>query len=432
MRKILFAALLLSLNFSLLAQTADSLSMLPGNVVDVYYNLATGQKDTVRNNNWHLAFAVRKALPPLRTMQAATVRINDGRGVELFKAPPSMTWNSFDSSNWNTWPQGFNSDTSWDVGAFNEDHNMSNPFDYGWGVYSMSSKDVTGSRMYVVSITVTGQPKVLKKLLIQKIAYDTMWVFTFANLNNTDSTTMTIKKSDFNGKLFAYVNLNSKTIIDREPASNSWDLLFTRYKTLVTMFGQTIKYPVMGVLHNPNHLTAEYYAPDAHTFTPDTSLFLNSSISEMGWDWKVITTTPGAWPIRDSLSYVVKTGDNKYYRMYFTGYFADAQLQYVTFNKTFFSILTSTPGVIANQVSLNVYPNPVSGSLNLELQSEASLGDLSITLCDMSGKTIQTESYSKVKHVFQTQLDLSALKPGLYFVKTESSLGSATRKIIIQ
>ena len=88
MKKNLFTILFLaSFASNLFAQSTitDSLSMTVGTSVDVFYNLQTGKKDTVSNRNWHLAFAVRNAQPPTKTMQAATVLINEGRGVSLYE-----------------------------------------------------------------------------------------------------------------------------------------------------------------------------------------------------------------------------------------------------------------------------------------------------------------------------------------------------------
>lgn len=434
MRLITLTALsLLTLFGNVQAQKSDSLSMLPGNVLDVYYNFNTGTKDTVRNNNWHLAFAVRKALPPLRTMQAATIRINDGRGVELYMAPMGTTWSNFDTTTWSSLPQGSNSDSSWDVGAFNADHNLSNPFDYGWGQYNMTTKDVTGSRIYVIAISspIPGGPKVLKKLMVQKIAYDTQWVFTFANLNNSDSTTMTIRKSDFSNKLFAYVNLIEKRVIDREPPVGSWDILFTRYKSLVTMFGQTLMYPVMGVFHNPAHQSAEYFGADARVFTPDSSLKLKSSISEIGWDWKIITTTPGVWPVRDSLAYVVKTGQNKYYRLYFTGYFASQQLQYITFNTTFHEILTGVDNIAKENGFIRVFPNPSNGKIAVSFANVYGIKEASMRILDINGKLVDEVQMSNIGEDLTVDRDVTGVKPGIYFVQVLSDKGVLSSKIII-
>jgi hypothetical protein len=435
MKNSLLILTLLVFTIQLRAQTSDSISMLPGTALDVYYNLETGRKDTVRNNNWHIAFSVRKAQPPLKTMQAATILVNDGRSVDLYKSNEMISnWNSFDTTGWKTWPQTFNSDSSWDVGAFNQSRSMSNPFDYGWGQYNMTTRDVVGSNIWLIAITTSpnpNAPKTLKKLAIHKIAYDTMWVFTVSNINGTDSSTITIKKSDFNNKMFAYVNLITKAVIDREPALNTWDIVFTRYKSLVTLFGQTLMYPVMGVFHHPNAITAEYKMPNARTFIPDTTLSFKNSIAEMGWDWKVITTTPGSWPVKDSLSYFIKTGANKYYRMYFTEYYADQTKQYIKFNTTFFSQLTSNNELVKSIDALKLFPNPASESINIEAIFTKSVAVINVNLIDITGRVVGSQSFLNSNGNFNVEVSTAHLKSGIYFVSIEADGIKAAKKLVI-
>lgn len=103
------------LTSGLMAQTQDSVSMgsgSPSYPLDVYYNLTTGAKDTVRNSNWHLAFSVRNSQPPLNVMLAATVRINEARGISVFKSTQAPSaWSTFDTTNWKSWMNVKDSDT---------------------------------------------------------------------------------------------------------------------------------------------------------------------------------------------------------------------------------------------------------------------------------------------------------------------------------
>jgi hypothetical protein len=435
MKKILLFLFVTIVSFNSFSQTTDSVTMLPGNALDVYYNLSTGHKDTVRNNNWHIAFSVRKAQPPLKTMQAATVLVNDGRGVDVFRSNKTVAdWNNFDTAGWAKWPQTVNSDSTWDVGALNKIRNFSNPFDYGWGEYDMASKDVTGNQIWIMAISVSpnpNAPKMLKKFAVQRIVYDTMWVFTFSNIDGTDSNTVTIKKTDFGNKLFAYYNILSKTVIDREPALNTWDILFTRYKALVTLYGQTLMYPVMGVLHNPIATAAKYVGPDAKTIIPDSSLRFKTNINQLGWDWKYITTTPGSWPIRDSVSYVVKTGMNSYYRIYFTSYYSDQTRQNITFNKTFYSVLTGTESVSQGLQSLLLFPNPANEWVNLELNLNSTVSNLTIEIMDITGRVIKTEKHQASKGVFSAQIETNSLQSGVYFLSVSGNGNRVSKKFIV-
>jgi hypothetical protein len=431
MNKKIFTILFLAfIANSVFSQTTnvDSVSMTVGTSVDVFYNLTTGKKDTVSNRNWHLAFAVRNAQPPLKTMQAATVLINEGRGVSLYESNQSLTnWGTFDTTGWKTWPASFNSDSTWDIGAFNKNRSLSNPFDYGWGSYDMTSRDVSGSKVFLIALDNAqnpfGAPTSFRKVSIQKIAYDTMWVFTISKLDGTDSNTVTIKKKDFAGKLFAYYNMNTNTVIDREPVvAKDWNLLFTRYKALVTLGPTTIMYPVAGVLQNNNTMAYKVQGENANSFSYDTLQFV-SKIRTIDWDWKVITTAPGAWPIKDSMAYFTRVA-NKINKIKFTSYYAGQDRQSIVFNKTDYAGL-SINETVKNKLEVSVYPNPASENIFILLNSNVKSAQISIG--NLSGKTlINTEITADNK------LDVSGLPMGMYLLTIATANGSETVKFIKQ
>ncbi len=425
---ILFLASFASNLFAQSTTTTDSLSMTVGTSVDVFYNLQTGKKDTVSNKNWHLAFAVRNAQPPSRTMQAATVLINEGRGVSLFETNKTMAdWNTFDTTGWKTWKPAFNSDSSWDVGAFNKNRDTVQSFDYGWGMYNMTSRDVSGSKIYLIAVDNAqnpfGNPSNFRKICIQKIVYDTQWVFTISKLDGTDSNTVTIKKKDFAGKLFAYYNMITNTVIDREPIpANQWNLLFTRYKALVTLGPTTIMYPVMGVLQNMNTMAYRLTGPTAFTANYDTMKFF-PKIRTIDWDWKVITTAPGEWPIVDTTVFFTKNA-NQINKIKFTRYYAASDRQVIVFNKTKYDALAVNE-TIKNKLQVSVYPNPATENLFVELDSKTKAAQ--ITISDLSGKSIINTKLSN-----QNNIDISGLQLGMYMLTVYTENGSETVKFIKQ
>ena len=430
MKKLFTILFLASFASNLFAQstTTDSLSMNVGTAVDVFYNLQTGKKDTVSNRNWHLAFAVRNAQPPTKTMQAATVLINEGRGVSLFETNKTLAdWNTFDTTGWKTWKPVFNSDSSWDVGAFNKSRDTAQSFDYGWGMYNMNSRDVSGSKIFLIAVDNPQNPfgalSNFRKICIQKIVYDTQWVFTISKLDGTDSNTVTIKKKDFAGKLFAYYNMINNTVIDREPVpANQWNLLFTRYKALVTLGPNTVMYPVMGVLQNTNTFACKLTGPNAFTAGYDSLNFI-PKIRTIDWDWKVITTTPGEWPIVDTTVFFTIVG-NQIHKLNFTKYYAASDRQVIVFNKTKYNALTVNEA-IKNKLQVNVYPNPANDNLFVELDSKTKAAQ--ITISDLSGKSI-----INTKLLNQNNVDISGLQLGMYMLTISTENGSETIKFIKQ
>jgi hypothetical protein len=430
MKKNLFTILILaSFASNLFAQSTitDSLSMTVGTSVDVFYNLQTGKKDTVSNRNWHLAFAVRNAQPPTKTMQAATVLINEGRGVSLYETNKTLAdWNTFDTTGWKTWKPAFNSDSSWDVGAFNKSRDTAQSFDYGWGMYNMNSRDVSGSKIFLIANDGAnpGAPaNNFRKICIQKIVYDTQWVFTISKLDGTDSNTVKINKKDFAGKLFAYYNMNTNSVIDREPIpANQWNLLFTRYKALVTLGPTTIMYPVMGVLQNTNTFACKLTGPNAFTADYDSLNFI-PKIRTIDWDWKVITTTPGEWPIVDTTVFFTIVG-NQIHKINFTKYYAASDRQVIVFNKTKYNALAVNEA-IKNKLQVSVYPNPANDNLFVALDSKTKTAQ--ITISDLSGKSIINTTLLN-----QNAIDISGLKLGMYMLTVSTENGSETVTFIKQ
>lgn len=314
---------------------------------DVYYNMQNGAKTTVVGYNWHLAFSVRKALPPNRFLQSATILANEGRGVSVYQS--NHSWENFDTASFATWANPHNSDSTWDVGALNSNRNLTNPFDFGWGTYDMVSHNITGSKVYLVKITVgSGQTAVhhYKKLWVQELMKDSVWTFTYANINNTDSVTMHIDKSAFNNKLFAYHNMLSDSTMNREP-NTKWDILFTRYGAFYTQFGQTIFSSNTGVLSHPSVSTSMVSGVPVSSSTPG---MYTSRITGIGTDWKK-NPGPGQpnFLIIDSLSYFTKDAANLEHKLVFNS-FSGSSTGVISFRRA-----NTAPLV----VTLETYPNDV-------------------------------------------------------------------------
>jgi hypothetical protein len=438
MKRNVLSIIFLALATILSAQNirVDSVSMGSGNPsypYDVFYNLATGDKDTVVNTNWHLAFAMRPALPPANVMRSTTVRINASRNVTLYKSNfTSNQWSSFDTTGFTAWPIMANGDSSWDVAAFNADYNASNPFDYGWGQYNMNSHNVEGTKMFLLAIG-SGATKKYKKITIEKLAYDTLWFFTFSNLDGTDSTTQIISKPSYKGKLFAYYNVLTKTLIDREP-NRPWDLVFTHYRTNATFPGfPTSAFNFAGVLQAPQ-LNVARVANFAKPLS-DTTNATNYSkrIGTIGWDWKVTPLGPppsGPWNLTDSLTYFIKRDkDSLTYKLTFDK-FSNVPSQIIVFNiKTYLPKMNTGVSNIADlNREVSLFPNPTEQMVNVSIPSLSGKEQVAVSIIDMTGKVVSSTSIIGNN----TQIDLSGFNKGLYFIILSIDGVSSTKKLIIE
>jgi len=90
-------------------------------------------------------------------------------------------------------------------------------------------------------------------------------------------------------------------------------------------------------------------------------------------------------------------------------------ISYVVGNNCSLGIEEST------QLEQQVYPNPVENLLNLQLSDAQNY----ITLTDVLGKT-------QIKEIVNSNdtIDMSSLKPGIYFLRVENSYGIKNLKIV--
>ena len=77
-----------------------------------------------------------------------------------------------------------------------------------------------------------------------------------------------------------------------------------------------------------------------------------------------------------------------------------------------------------NTNSFIVYPNPASGRVVLQMQNAV---EANVTITDVLGKTVQTSAISGT----QANLDVSALKTGVYFVTVKANGTNTTKRLMI-
>lgn len=432
MKKVLLAITLFASFAGLHAQTVtDSVSMGAGYQLDVFYNLTTGSADTVRNNNWHLAFAMRNAQPPFDVLRSATVRINEARNVNVYQS--SQGWNNFDTTGWQGWPMLHDVDSTWDLGALNSGFNVQQ-FNFGWGNYDMTTHDINGTKVYLVKIG-TGVTTMYKKLMVKKLVFDTTWIFSYANVDNTDSVGVSINKSAFMGKLFAYHDMINHTTLNREP-NHPWDLLFTYYRTQASISGlPPAYYNFTGVKQAPQLNTARVQGiPKPTADTSNATMYVKKT-DNIGWDWKLVTAGPPSNPyvLIDSLSYFIRRdADSLAYKLVFTKFtYADATYQQaIVFNKTTYHMPIPPPtgiaGVVNDNSDFTLYPNPASAAINISIP--AGMSRPVMNMYDMTGKMVLSTVLGKQEN----SISLEGLNKGVYFITLDANGSRTSRKLIVE
>jgi hypothetical protein len=406
------------------ANTAPLIVTLETYPNDVFYNMEKGTVSTVRGSNWHLAFAIRNAAPPLNVMRSATILANEGRGVSVFISPNDVSdFANFDTSGFRAWANPHNSENTWDLGALNAVRDTTNPFDFGWGEYSQVSHDLIATKMFLVRINQGSGPNMsstFKKIKIDRLAFDTSWIFTYANVDGSNSRTVTINKPQYAGKLFAYHNLLNDSTLDREP-TNKWDVLFTRYGAFYTQFGQTIFSTNTGVLSHPNTQTSR--VAGVATDKAEPGVYTNN-LTGIGTDWKE-NPGPGQpnFRVYDSLSYFTKTVSNREDKLVFET-FRGASTGVIIFNKTNIKLGTGLR-TLSSINPLTVYPNPTREQVNFEIIDNAVY---TVSLIDLNGKTLQEKSVD----INNASLTVAGLPTGIYLLRIANETQLQVIRLVVE
>lgn len=395
----------------------DTISMSPGYANDVFYSLENGVVKTEARSNWDLAFYTNP--------WSAGITINDGNGVMLYTYPVGDTanWNTLDTTGILSWKTLNNSDTIWEDGAFNR-HALGHP-DYGWGVYNTISHDVVGDSLYVVKLA-SGS---YKKIWIErKNSVNNTFYFKHANLDGTDEVSEMIDATPYTNKMFIYYDMTSATFIDREPAIDTWDLLFSKYMAIVfDNDGNPSYYPVVGATNNVNTLGNKHY-PVLENFEDWSSKPLEAYKTTIGHDWKSFSMSTFSWELADSTAYFVQTGKGDVYKIVFD-YFGGQGNGRAGFVKKLIS-LTGNNEFEATTASIQLFPNPASTAVYLSIDNNQTSTMAQVKLYDLTGRLVLNKQIALTNG--SAQLELADQLPGLYLLQLEAAGQQFIQKLQIK
>ena len=406
--RLLFATVVFATVTNLLqAQTTYNVAMgnSPLYPDEVYFSLTNGEVRTVARNIWDIAF--------YSSAFSAGIITNDGANVGLWAYPNAGIegWETFDTTNMQSWTKLYNNNSDWEEGSFNI-FSKGHP-DYGWGIYSMTTHNVVGDSLYLIK-PVDG---IYRKLqIVKKISTENKFIIRYAHVDGSNEQTDTLDIAPYTDRLFMAFSFTSG-IVDREPPKADWDLLFTRYYDSV----MNTPYPVNGVLINSNLAVAEVH-PVSPGFGDWSELDFLPKTNIIGHDWKTINMSTFQWEITDSLAYFIRKENGPVVKLVFEAFSGSAGGT-STFNLT----TVSSTGLAENTLTgATIYPNPVAGELNVKF--EQPLNNAEIILTDLSGRI--------VKQLFNVNaqdmsFDTYGIAPGTYILHIADLQQQGTFKLIV-
>ena len=417
MKKLIFTSFIAAATF---AQTHaqnpvnDSATLGAGYAKQTYYSLANGTKTTIDKTSWDIGFSVVNM----------DVTIITNYGVTLWKSPVTnvdSAWNNTDTVGIDAWTKLYNSDTTWENGAFNQG---ANGFDYGWGTYSMTTHKLTGNSVFIIKLH-NGD---YKKIIIREMNTTGVYTIEHANIDGTNAITKTINKADYPNKNFVHYSISTDQLINQEPNTANWDLLFTQYYTLINAGTSVVNYGVSGVLTNKNTEIIKAENVNATNYVDYTNHTFTSQINTIGYDWK--TYSNGTYVIADSTVYFVKDQANDIWKVLMTGFGGSST------GDVHFSTLKLTTTDIKNaQQSIgkfSVYPNPAFNQplhVVYELQHTASATTLRVY--NVLGQVIYNTNLEN-STLNQITIPTNDWTPGNYILEVMNQNGHATQQVIIK
>lgn len=391
----------------------DSVAMGPSYANDIYYSFESGVVASPSRTAWDIGFRT--------TVWTATIITNGAAGVNLYTYPNSDTtgWSSVDTAGISGWTVMYDDENDWENGAFNR--NAAGHPDYGWGKYNPINHDVVGDSIYILK-TVAGS--YFKIWILRKNSVANTYYVRFAGIDGSNQQEITLNNMPYMAKNFIYYNFDNAEVLDREPDTSSWDILFTKY---IAIQPNGDPYPVVGVLNN-----TKVYANEFQGVSPDyidwMSQPLDSAKSPIGWEWKSFDMNTFSWTVADSTVFFVNTWERNIYKMVFTT-FAGSSTGKIVFETT----LQSPAGVInpeMKSLSVVVSPNPVSDHFVVNFSNEVN-GTAKISIYDMTGKVVMQDDQAIDNNSALVRLHETGLQNGLYVLKISAGGEVYTSKIMI-
>lgn len=418
MKKVLLALGLAT--SSLFAQ--ESVNLADGKTNQSYYSFANGEVANISNLDWDIAFYTGE-------QRATPIRINSQKIIKLYETGVTAEdWDDLvDDSNKDNWTALINSSTDLLNGAFNNATKDPNDrFDMAWGSYNFISHGVYGSKTFVIEVP--GQD--LKKIRIdamtasaeyEKTFTPDAFTFTLANLDGTNEEEVIMPLADYSGKEFGYYSVETNSVLDREPLSSSWDVVFTKYWENVGSEERPWYMAVTGVLSSPSVQVSEIHKKDASL--DDISLedlkdFPYASESNViGYDWK--TRGGDGYTVSDTTFFIVKTASNDAYKFSIADFITDNGQ--FTLKKELLEVTASFEEVTNEFVA---YPMPASTTLNVDL---ASSSQANLTIYNALGNVVYVGT-AQNKAVINT----SNLASGVYILAVNQEGKTVTKQFVIK
>lgn len=201
------------------------------------------------------------------------------------------------------------------------------------------STNATDNKVYIINrgqgVGIPAPQRGWKKVRIIRNASGG-YTIQYADINATSFNTLDIAKDD--SYFFKYISFDNGPV-NVEPQKDKWDIAWT-YFSFVANFGQEVPYLFQDIVIQNRNVQVAKVMISAQSFesfneaslsNAALNLTWNSSQSAIGSDWRS-GGGPGVSPaVRTDRYYIIKDGDNNYYKLRFTALTKDGERGYPAF-----------------------------------------------------------------------------------------------------
>ena len=404
--------MLVGMSFLQAQEITVNTSMGAGYTNQIFYKLSTQSEVSFAANSWDIAM--------LRTSSMDfSLRVNGHIGISVFEASNSPSdWTTIDVADETSWAQLYNSDTSWNEGAFDKGSAT-----YGWGEYNRASHHVEGTIIFVLKYADGTYRKFINEDFYGGYTFK---YSTWDGSTWSEDQTVTIPNSNNPNNTYNYYSLQNDEEVIAEPVASDWDLKFTKYPTELP---SNTMYTVTGVLHNDLVSVAENDEPNG--MSKSSILTYSTDINTIGYNWK--SFTGAGYSIASDKSFYVKYADDTIYRLYFTD-FSGGSSGNLSFN---FENVTQALGIekVGENITFGVYPNPVKLDKKINIIfdiQKVDLNDNIVEIYNLVGKRVLRTKITNTQGFYEKEIDLNSLNSGVYILKFNSGGYQKSKKIVIQ
>ena len=420
-----YVAFLLLLSQNIFGQDYQEISTANGYNQQAYVSLSQNTQTQVANTAWDIAFDIS-------SQQTAGVFMNESGGLINGQSAPRLMVYDAKVAAFDKVPvidtflkyELLNLELSWkNDGAFNLSRSKANPFDFGWGVYNPAAFQVDGSKVFAIA----KRNGSYIKFMINKL--DAVgYTFTYANLDGTNSKTVTLKKADYAGKPLVHFSFDKNDFVTVFP-SYPVDFIYQRYVTQLfdVASNSFINYTLTGILNGPNVKAAKIFTADQAGAKFETYKdSLKTELDVIGHDWKAFGGA--SWTVPTDRVYFIKTADNSVYKIFFIDFEGSSTGTAVLQKEKV--VTTAIDETDLNSAKLGVCPNPTAQDFDVTIDN-AKNEKVALQLMTINNQAIWKHQYDLPTGLNVIHENVGDLSNGIYILQINIGNKIVSKKLSV-